>query len=61
MTAVALGRLRDAGMDEAMLGVDAANPNGALGLYERLGFEVHERSLAYQRDFDPVLTMERQP
>ena len=27
-------------MTEAMLGVDAENPTGALGLYEGLGFEV---------------------
>ena len=31
MTAEALRRLRDAGMDEAMLGVDSENPTGALG------------------------------
>ena len=29
-----------AGSTEAMLGVDSENPNGALGLYEGLGFEV---------------------
>jgi mycothiol synthase len=43
MTAEALRRLRDAGMDEAMLGVDAANPTGALELYLGLGFEVDRR------------------
>ncbi len=52
LTAVGLARLRDAGMTEAMLGVDAQNPTGALGLYERLGFEVYQRSIAYQRDLD---------
>ena len=30
--------LRERGMDEASLGVDAENPTGALALYERLGF-----------------------
>jgi mycothiol synthase len=30
--------LRDRGMDWAALGVDAENPTGALGLYERFGF-----------------------
>ena len=40
MTAEALRRLRFAGMDDAMLGVDADNPTGALGLYQGLGFEV---------------------
>lgn len=52
MTAVALQRLRDAGMTEAMLGVDSMNPTGALGLYERLGFEVYQRSIAYERPFE---------
>ncbi len=36
-------------MTEAMLGVDAESPTGALGLYEGLGFEVHMRSIAYHR------------
>lgn len=52
LTAIALVRLREAGMTEAMLGVDADNPTGALGLYERLGFEVWQRSAAYRRPFD---------
>jgi mycothiol synthase len=43
MTAEALRRLKAAGMEEAMLGVDADNPTGALGLYEGLGFEVDDR------------------
>jgi mycothiol synthase len=34
--------LRDRGMAFASLGVDAENPTGALGLYERHGFTVHE-------------------
>lgn len=49
MTAEALRRLRAAGMTEAMLGVDAENESGALGLYERLGFEVHHRTTAFRR------------
>jgi mycothiol synthase len=44
MTAEALRRLKAVGMDDAMLGVDAENPTGALGLYEGLGFEVDQRS-----------------
>jgi mycothiol synthase len=44
MTAEALRRLKAAGMDEAMLGVDAANATGALTLYLGLGFEVDHRS-----------------
>lgn len=30
--------LKDKGLDTACLGVDTANPNGALGLYERAGY-----------------------
>ena len=33
-----------------MLGVDLENPNGALGLYEGLGFENASRAAAYRRD-----------
>jgi ribosomal protein S18 acetylase RimI-like enzyme len=32
-----------------MLGVDSENANGALGLYEGLGFVVHSRAAAYRR------------
>ena len=39
-------------MAEAWLGVDAANPTGALRLYEGLGFEVAERWQAYARPVD---------
>lgn len=49
LVARSLVRLREAGMEEAMLGVDSANPSGALGLYERAGFVVHNRSFALQR------------
>ena len=55
LTAEALRRLRAAGMDDAMLGVDSENPTGALGLYEGLGFEVFSRAAAYRR------TLERPP
>lgn len=41
--------LREAGMTEAMLGVDSDNPTGALGLYERAGFSVHTRSSAFRK------------
>ena len=47
MSAASLVRLRDAGMTEAMLGVDADNSNGAVALYEGVGFEVHRTELAY--------------
>jgi ribosomal protein S18 acetylase RimI-like enzyme len=49
LVARSLVRLREAGMTEAMLGVDSENPTGALGLYERAGFRVHTRSVAYRK------------
>jgi ribosomal protein S18 acetylase RimI-like enzyme len=52
ITAESLRRLRAAGMDEGMLGVDSENANGALGLYEGLGFEIHSRAAAYRRPLD---------
>lgn len=52
ITAESLRRLRAAGMDEGMLGVDSENANGALGLYEGLGFEVYSRAAAYRRPLD---------
>jgi mycothiol synthase len=45
----ALQGLRDAGMDEAMLGVDSENVTGAVHLYESLGFEVRERHTTYRK------------
>jgi mycothiol synthase len=48
LTAEALRRLHDVGIDDAMLGVDSENPTGALGLYEGLGFRVHSSGAAYR-------------
>ena len=48
ITAEALRRLAAAGLTEACLGVDAENPTGALGLYEGLGFGVHQRWITYR-------------
>ena len=44
--------LRERGMQRAVLGVDADNPSGALGLYESVGFEVTERFTAWRRPLD---------
>ena len=41
--------LRDRGIDEASLGVDAENPTGALALYERLGFTRHRAFRIYRK------------
>ena len=49
ISAMAMRRVRDAGMEDAMLGVDSENPTGALGLYEDLGFEVFSRATAYEQ------------
>lgn len=44
--------LRERGMTSAGLGVDAENPTGALGLYERAGFEVDFRSTAFRKPME---------
>jgi ribosomal protein S18 acetylase RimI-like enzyme len=43
---------RDIGMTDAVLGVDADNPTGALGVYEANGFVVHQRERAFRKPFD---------
>ena len=52
VVARAMVRLREAGMTEAMLGVDSDNPSGALALYERAGFVVDRRSSAYRKPME---------
>jgi ribosomal protein S18 acetylase RimI-like enzyme len=47
-----LALLRKRGMTSALLGVDADNPTGALGVYERAGFEVDLRSSAYHKPME---------
>ena len=44
--------LRERGMTSAILGVDAENPTGALGLYERTGFVTGYRSMAWRKPLD---------
>lgn len=44
--------LRDRGMAEGVLGVDADNETGALGVYTDNGFVVTERFTAYRRPFE---------
>ena len=41
--------LKDEGMEEAALGVDAENPSGALHLYKKMGFEKKKTSMTYQK------------
>jgi mycothiol synthase len=52
LVARSLVLLRERGMTSAWLGVDADNLTGALGVYERAGFEVHMRSTAYRKPMD---------
>jgi mycothiol synthase len=44
--------LREQGMSEAWLGVDGANPTGALQLYAGLGFSSRRRWMAFGRPLD---------
>lgn len=52
LIARSLTELKVRGMEQGMLGVDADNPNGALGLYEGIGFVVAERSTAWRKSFE---------
>jgi ribosomal protein S18 acetylase RimI-like enzyme len=49
MLAQVLGALADAGFGTVSLGVDAHNPTGAVGVYERVGFTVESRGVTYLR------------
>ncbi|MEO7913512.1 MAG: GNAT family N-acetyltransferase, partial [Roseiflexaceae bacterium] len=50
LLAESLRIFKQAGMDTAKLGVDAQNPNGALQLYESVGFQKVETWLSYVKD-----------
>ena len=41
---------QEMGMEETSLGVDAKNPNGALQLYESVGYHEYERTTIYRRE-----------
>jgi mycothiol synthase len=49
MVAASLHALRDEGLTSAVLGVDAENPMGALGVYEANGFRIHRKGLNFRR------------
>ena len=49
LVAESLVRLRDRGMTSALLGVDGANPNQAMTLYEDIGFEIAATELEWRR------------
>lgn len=46
--------LREHGIESATLGVDADNPNGALRLYQKHGFEVDLRSTGYRKPMEVI-------
>ncbi len=48
LLAESLRAVRDAGADQACLGVDTQNPNQALTLYESLGFRIVSETFEYQ-------------
>jgi ribosomal protein S18 acetylase RimI-like enzyme len=52
LVASSLRVLRDAGMTSAVLGVDAENPTGALGVYEANGFAIHRRGFNLRRPLE---------
>lgn len=52
LVADSLRALRDAGMTSAVLGVDADNPMGALGVYEANGFVVNRRGQNLRRPME---------
>lgn len=43
-------KLKAEGMAQAVLGVDAQNPTGALGLYESVGFYPAMKGITYSKD-----------
>ncbi len=49
LLAKAMRKLKELGMTEAALGVDAQNPNGALALYESMGFCQAKRWITYRK------------
>ena len=51
LVAESLLRLRERGMTSALLGVDGANPNQAMTLYEDVGFEIAATELEWRRPF----------
>jgi len=55
LIARSLRLLRERGVSSAALGVDAANPNQALHLYESCGFRVASSSTAWRKPLPPTV------
>jgi mycothiol synthase len=49
MLLAGMQKLKDYGMDTAMLGVDSVNPSGAVGLYDSVGFKVRRTNVSYRK------------
>ena len=49
LIARSLKLLKERGMTEAALGVDAENPSGALHLYQKMGFQIEKRVVFYRK------------
>ena len=52
LIAMSLKVLKECGMNEAGLGVDAENISGALNLYKSMGYQVVKQSTVYRKPFD---------
>jgi len=52
LTIYGLHFLKSKGMDEAELDVDDSNPTHAIELYEKIGFYVHRKTVAYKKELD---------
>ena len=59
LIARSLRMLKELGMTEAALGVDADNPHGALQLYESMGYQVVSRQTCYRKPLNEPLPMKR--
>src|SRR5581483_6751080 len=52
LIAQCLHAIRDAGFDEAALGVDTQHPNGALKLYEQMGYRPVQRYTRFEKKME---------
>ena len=52
LIAQCLHALREAGYDEAALGVDTQNLSGAMRIYQNMGYQVERRYSTYRRPMD---------
>jgi ribosomal protein S18 acetylase RimI-like enzyme len=52
LIARSLHLLKDLGMEEACLGVDAENPTGALHVYQSMGFKEVQRYMTYRKPLE---------